>query len=65
MTPARVAHLLRVTREVKSLSEMDGLRRQLAHQQELTGEVYTAMQRRVDELAKREGITAAKWWGRR
>ena len=65
MTPERRDHLLRVVATVGSLDEMGGVRRQLAHQQELVGEVYTAMQRRVDELAARERISPTHWWRRR
>ena len=65
MKTPRISHLLGVVRNTKSLAEMEGVRRQLAHQQELVGEVYTAMEARVTELARAEGITPAKWWGRR
>lgn len=58
----RIAHLLTVVSQTASLEEMEGVRLQLAAQGELDGEVYRAMERRVDELARREGITAARWW---
>jgi hypothetical protein len=63
--PGRAQQLIGVILATGSLAEMDGVRAQLADQGELTGEVYRAMQRRVDELARREGITAARWWRRR
>lgn len=65
MTPARIAQLKRVIAETPSLTELEGVRAQLTHQQELVGEVYQALSAQVDLLAKREGINPAKWWRRR
>ena len=63
--PGRTKHLIGVILATGSLAELDGVRAQLGAQGELTGEVYRAMQRRVDALARREGISAARWWRRR
>ena len=62
VTPARSEHLLRMIASATSLDELEGMRKQLSFQQELTGDVYAAMQRRVDALARTEGISPAKWW---
>lgn len=64
MAPEREAHLRRMIAGLASLDEVEGAREQLAQAREITGAVYSAPQKRVDELAAREGVSAQRWWRR-
>lgn len=52
MKPARLAHLQRMVATIKSLEELDGFRRNLIAQSELTTDLMAAIRDKQDQLAK-------------